>query len=137
MRVALSIAPMKPSHSLGFLFIGSLMYFLPQIAPGWCGEGAFGFNVRSAWLHLMGLLQVGIGASYLAPQAGAQFAAWLERWPAVATPALAATSPVAPDLHPQPESGLHAFPRRARSEPMGEVIPVNFQPAWSEQRRAA
>lgn len=130
---------MKLINSLGFLFIGGLMYLLPVLVPALCTVDEFGYSVRGTWLHLMGLVQIGIGASYMLRKLGVEFGAWLERWPEMvaAAGATGQSSAMAPDLHPEPEGGLHAFPSRVPAEPMGEVIPVAFKPAWSEQQHAA
>lgn len=124
---------MKLINSLGFLFIGGLMYSLPALAPGLCTVDEFGFSIRATWLHVMGLLQIGIGSSYLIRKLGVEFGAWLERWPEM----VAAASAGAPDLHPEPQGGLHAFPSRTSPEPVGQVIPVDFKPVWSEQQQHA
>ncbi|HEX2851648.1 MAG TPA: hypothetical protein VHO24_00315 [Opitutaceae bacterium] len=129
---------MKLINSLGFLFIGGLMYSLPQLAPGLCTMDEFGFSVRATWLHVMGLLQIGIGASAMLRKLGVEFGAWLESWPEmVAAAGATGQRLMVPDLHPEPEGGLHAFPSRVPAEPMGELIPVEFKPAWAEQQHAA
>jgi hypothetical protein len=122
---------MKLINSLGFLLIGSVMFFLPRLAPSLCPTDVYGFSIRATWLHIMGLVQCGIGASFLIRKAGAEFAGWLERWPELIN--AAATGP---ELDPVPQAGLHAFPREMVSQPLAEVIPVDFKPAWSEQRAA-
>lgn len=122
---------MKFTQSLGFLFIGCAMFLLPQIAPGVCPTDIFGNSVRATWLHLMGLTQVIIGASFMVRKAGAEFAGWLERWPELLNPA-----PVAPEIDPVPQAGLHAYQHTEMAKIMGEVIPVDFKPAWSEQHAA-
>jgi hypothetical protein len=127
---------MKLINSLGFLFIGSLMYLLPQMAPGLCPVDGFGFSVRATWLHVMGLLQVGIGASYLMRKVGAEFAGWLERWPEMVAAAAEGTPAIVPELHPEPEGGLHSFPGLVPVPARADVIPVEFKPAWSEQTAA-
>lgn len=121
---------MKLINSLGFLLIGGVMFFLPQIAPSWCPTDFYGNSVRATWLHLMGLVQVLIGASFMLRKAGAELAGWLERWPELLNTANT------PELDPVPQGGLHSFPRPTASQPLAEVIPVDFKPAWSEQRVA-
>jgi hypothetical protein len=128
---------MKLINSLGFLFIGGLMYSLPALAPGLCTVDEFGFSIRATWLHVMGLLQIGIGSSYMIRKLGVEFGAWLERWPEMVAAASASASVEAPDLHPEPQGGLHAFPSRASGQPIGQVIPVEFKPVWSEQQQHA
>lgn len=122
---------MKLINSLGFLFIGSAMFLLPQIAPNLCPLDSHGLSARATWLHLMGFFQFGIGASFMVRKAGAELAAWLERWPELLIP----VETLEPD--PIPQAAVRAFPRRAFVEPLAEVIPVDFKPAWSEQGRAA
>lgn len=128
---------MKLINSLGFLFIGGLMYGLPELAPGLCTMDEFGFSVRATWLHVMGLLQIGIGGSYMIRKLGVEFGAWLERWPELVAAAAAGPLEIAPDLHPEPQGGLHPFPHEVPIEPMGELIPVEFKPAWAEQHQHA
>jgi hypothetical protein len=122
---------MKFINSLGFLFIGAVMFLLPQMAPGICPVDLFGNSVRSTWLHVMGLTQVVIGASFMVRKAGAELAGWLERWPELVNPV-----PAAPEFDPVPQAGLHAYQHTEMALPMGELIPVDFKPAWSEQRAA-
>ena len=121
---------MKLINSLCFLIIGFIMALLPQVAPGLCPTDVFGNSVRASWLHLMGLTQIVIGASFLVRKAGAEMALWLERWPELINPV------AAPELDPVPQGGLLAFPRSQPVQQLGEVIPVDFKPAWSEQRAA-
>lgn len=123
---------MKLTNSLGFLSIGSAMFLLPTIAPSLCPEDMFGYSVRATWLHVMGLVQLAIGGSFMVRKAGAEFAGWLQRWPELVNPPIAA-----PEFDPVPQAGIRAFPRRAVTEPLAEVIPVEFKPAWSEQQQHA
>jgi hypothetical protein len=122
---------MKLTNSLGFLSIGSVMFFLPQVAPGLCPTDMFGNSIRETWLHVMGLTQVVIGGSFMVRKAGAEFAGWLERWPE-----LLEVQPSAPEFDPVPQAGVPAYSFQKIAQPMGELIPVDFKPAWSEQRAA-
>ena len=133
MRVAMGTTPlsMKLINSLGFLSIGSVLFLLPELAPSLCPTDMFGNSVRETWLHLMGLTQVVIGASFMMRKAGAELAGWLERWPE-----LVAAHAAGPELDPVPQAGLPALARESL-EPVAEVIPVDFKPAWSEQHQAA
>jgi hypothetical protein len=124
---------MKLTNSLGFLSIGSIMFLLPEWVPSLCPVDIDGFSVRSAWLHLMGLVQVGIGASFMLRKAGKEVAAWLERWPEL----VEAGQLTAPQTYPPepPATPAHAYPRvteQAKTR-IGEVIPVDFAPDWTEE----
>ncbi|MEO7413008.1 MAG: hypothetical protein ABIZ81_06605 [Opitutaceae bacterium] len=122
---------MKLFNSLGFLSIGSILFLLPELAPSLCPTDMFGNSVRETWLHVMGLTQVVIGASFLARKAGAEFAGWLERWPELISAQAAGM-----DFDPVQQAGVPALVR-VSAEPFGEVIPMDFKPGWSDQRRAA
>jgi hypothetical protein len=117
---------MKLTHSLGFLFLGLMMFKLPQFAPWLCPNDFFGNSVRATWLHLMGLTQMVIGASYLLRGVASQAATWLESWPEMIAATMTGTQP-------QPEGPLPSVVQPQ----LAEVIPVDFKPAWSEQQHAA
>src|SRR5262245_4623634 len=129
---------MKFSNSLGFLLIGSVMFLLPQWVPGLCPVDIDGFSVRSAWLHLMGLVQVGIGSSYRLRKAGKECALWLERWPELVEAGQLATAPQTYPPEP-PATPAHAYMLSATKskQPLAEVIPVEFTPDWTEEPDAA
>ena len=133
MRAAIGtdLSSMKLINSLGFLSIGSVLFLLPELAPSLCPADMFGNSVRETWLHLMGVTQIAIGASFMVRKAGAEFAGWLERWPELITAQTAG-----PELDPLPQAGVPALALESL-EPVAEVIPVDFKPAWSEQRQAA
>ena len=121
---------MKLINSLGFLFLGLIMAALPEWMPGLCPPDIFGNSVRATWLHLMGFTQVVIGATYLVRKAGAEMALWLERWPELLDAETGAP------IDPVPQGAIPVFSRKAAPVRMGEVIPVDFKPAWSDQRAA-
>jgi hypothetical protein len=122
---------MKFIHSLGFLFIGSVMFLLPQFVPGLCPPDMFGYSIRETWLHVMGLTQVVLGSSLLVRKAGAELAAWLERWPE-----LLEAQPSAPEFDPVPQAGSPVYAFRKNAPAVGEIIPVDFKPAWSGKQAA-
>ena len=58
---------MNSGNSIGFVLLGAVMTALPYVAPGLCPATGFdGTSTRAVWLEVMGLLQFGLGASYLA-----------------------------------------------------------------------
>jgi hypothetical protein len=118
---------MKFPHSFGFLVIGLVMFKLPEFAPGLCPRDVFGQSVRATWLHVMGLVQLALGLSFVARGALAQAAVWLERWPEEIAAAMSGTTP-------RPEDPVPAV----ATVQLVEVVPADFnQPAWPEQQRAA
>lgn len=126
MRVAKESGNMKFIHSLGFLVIGLVMFKLPEFAPALCPRDEFGQSVRATWLHMMGITQLAIGLSFVVRGALGQVAVWLRRWPEEIAAAMAGTTP-------HPEGPIPAV----APAPLAQVIPVDFKPAWQEQRRAA
>lgn len=57
---------MNGSNALGFLAFGAVMGLLPRLAPGWFPPNGFdGTSARAIWLEAMGVIQVGLGSSYL------------------------------------------------------------------------
>ena len=122
---------MKRINSLGFLFVGSVMFLLPQLVPSLCPKDLFGHSIRETWLHVMGLTQMGIGSAFLVKRAGVEFASWLERWPELLQP-----QPSAPQFDPAPNAEAPAYAYRKVAQPVGELIPVDFKPSWSEEQAA-
>lgn len=132
-RTRLTISRMKLTNSLGFLSIGSVMFLLPQWVSSLCPVDVDGFSVRSVWLHLMGLVQVGIGASYLLRKAGKEFAAWLERWPELVNAGQLVSPQTYPPEPPATPAPAHPISTGEASRPLADVIPVEFGPDWAEE----
>ena len=126
---------MKLTHSLGFLLLGGVMALLPQLAPSLSAAEFYRGDTRAIWLHLMGLVQVGIGLGYILSKAAGDLAAWLERWPELVTAVTATERNSEAEFPPVPGPTLGRNLGTVRRE--GELIPVSFRPSWSEQRRAA
>lgn len=122
---------MKFIHSLGFLGLGFLMYKLPQLAPGLCPVDIFGNSVRATWLHLMGVIQIAIGGSYVMRGVASLAADWLQRWPEEIAAAMAMENT------PTPQQPAPALPGAMPQPEIAQVIPGEFKPVWSEQQPAA
>lgn len=90
MRVAKEVA-MTSGNALSFLFLSVLMVVAPTLAPGWFPPTGFdGTNARAMWLLLMGVVNAGIGSTFL-----------VARYVLPAVQSLAAFRPQLPQLQTQ------------------------------------
>jgi hypothetical protein len=68
---------MNVANAFGFLTIGLTMWLLPLLAPGWFPHTAVdGSSTRALWTQIMGLVQFGLGAGFLARSLATPFAQW-------------------------------------------------------------
>ncbi len=60
---------MNSANAIGFVALGLAMWLLPSVAPAWFPPAAVdGSSTRALWLEVMGLVQLGCGASYVIHQ---------------------------------------------------------------------
>lgn len=60
---------MNSANAVGFVALGLALWLLPSVAPAWFPHSAVdGSSTRALWLEVMGLVQLGLGASYLLNQ---------------------------------------------------------------------
>ncbi len=75
-RASLKQRPMNPANAFGFLVLGIVMWALPVAFPAWFPASAIdGSSTRAIWLEVMGVVQAGLGVSFLL----AQYASALRR----------------------------------------------------------
>jgi len=56
---------MNFKHAVGFLFLGTVLGLLPQMAPGWCQvTGVDNSSTRQLWLQVMSFVQIGLAGGY-------------------------------------------------------------------------
>jgi len=87
---------MTTHNAFGFLFLGLVMLWLPELAPAVAASHtAFGASTRELWLLFMGSVNASLGGGVLGWQAMKQ--AWII--PAWLEPAPQLRPPLSPPLH--------------------------------------
>lgn len=74
---------MNNGNAVGFVGVGAAMWLLPFLVPAWFPHVAVdGSSTRAIWVQAMGLVELAIGATYLARHwAAPAFGRWLAALP--------------------------------------------------------